>query len=584
MHVRPLNDVPEITALRIPVSDALLDAELATPRVQSHYWQKPVCVGGPVACPQAWCARIGNTGLRCAGREEHPCLNQDIIHLLNIDQVVIDSAELERRNKFYCQGKPQPDTGKTTINEGIDMSDFISDHKLIDALERQAQPLLGLDNDYDAIIQAVQDNASGNAKGKVSVLIGEATHGTAEFYRIRAEITRRLIMEVGFDAVAVEGDWLDAYRVNRYVSAQSNDSDADAALSDFERFPAWIWRNAEIHAFIKWLHHYNEVNRRDRGRRGRVKTVGFYGLDMYSMTTSIEALLAYLDKTDPNEAAVARGRYACFCEFINDPQAGGYAIASGIPASCEQEVITRLIQQLQQKTCLYVERDGDFAETEYFSAQQNAKLVKNAEEYYRAMFRGQPSTWNLRDRHMFETLERLAAHLSIQRGREARIVVWAHSIMRRPWSPHLGNAAATEMERREETNIGQLVSQKYRDRALRIGFSTSHGTVTAASNWDGSAETKTIHPPLSGSYEGVFSLLEKQRFLLDLRGKSDAADMLRNERLQRAIGVIYRPETEREKSHYFYTSLPRQFDFMFHINESEAVAPLSRPKLRQVFL
>ena len=434
------------------------------------------------------------------------------------------------------------------------MPSLYSDHQLIDVLERHAQPLRGAASDYDFLIQA--------ARGKKFVLLGEASHGTAEFYRIRAEITRRLIEEEGFDAVAVEADWPDAHRVNRFVSRISDDTDADEALSDFERFPTWMWRNAEVLAFVEWLRGYNEKN---RTRNGINESAGFYGLDLYSMTSSIEAVLAYLDKIDPAEATAARARYACFGQFINDPQAYGYAIASGRWDSCEQEVITQLMQ-LQRKARLYIERDGAFAGNEYFSAQQNAELVKNAEEYYRAMFRGRPNTWNLRDRHMFETLEKLADHLEIWLGREARIAVWAHN-------SHLGNAGATEMGQRGELNIGQLVREHYADKALHIGFSTSRGRVTAASDWDGPAETKTVREPLPGSYEEIFSRLEKKRFCLDLRQPGETASVLEDRRLQRAIGVIYRPETER-MSHYFYASLPHQFDFMIHIDETEAVRPL----------
>lgn len=440
------------------------------------------------------------------------------------------------------------------------MPSSYSDHRIIDVLERDAQPLRGAASDYDSLIQA--------ARGKKFVLLGEASHGTAEFYRIRAGITRRLIEEEGFDAVAVEADWPDAYRVNRFVSFVSDDTEANEALSDFERFPTWMWRNAEVLAFINWLRDYNERNRthKDRESLGSAsESAGFYGLDLYSMTSSIEAVLAYLDKIDPEEAVAARARYACFGQFINDPQAYGYAIASGRWESCEQEVIIQ-IMQLQRKARLYIERNGAFAGNEYFSAQQNAELVKNAEEYYRAIFRGRPNTWNLRDRHMFETLEKLADHLEAWLGREARIAVWAHN-------SHLGNATATEMGQRGEINIGQLVRERYADKALHVGFSTSRGTVTAASDWDGPAETKAIREPLPGSYEEVFSRLEKKRFYLDLRGTGEAASMLKDRRLQRAIGVIYRPETER-MSHYFYASLPYQFDFMIHIDETEAVKPL----------
>ena len=439
-----------------------------------------------------------------------------------------------------------------------------SHHQLIDALEKHAGPLGRTGNDYDTLIQAIR----GRSEGKNLVLLGEATHGTAEFYRIRAEVTKQLITEEGFDAIAVEADWPDAYRVNRFVSGCSDDSDADTALSDFQRFPTWMWRNTEVEAFIKWLHGYNEERegfKDQMSQVGQVESVGFYGLDLYSMTTSMEPVLAYLGKIDPTEAAAARARYACFGQLINDPQAYGYAIAPGRWDSCEQEVITQLVR-LQQKARLYVERDGAFAGNDYFSAQQNAELVKNAEEYYRAMFRGRPNTWNLRDRHMFETLEKLAVHLGARLGRKARIVVWAHN-------SHLGNAAATDMGRRGEINIGQLVSEKYGDRGLRIGFSTSRGTVTAASDWDGPAESKIINAPLRGSYEEIFSQLGKKFFYLDLGVRNEAVAMLEEERLQRAIGVIYRPETER-MSHYFHTSLPRQFDFIIHIDETEAIAPL----------
>jgi erythromycin esterase-like protein len=466
---------------------------------------------------------------------------------------------------------------------GINMSDLNSDNKLIDALERQAQPLKGLDNDYDSIIQTVQGNTSVNDKAKIVVLIGEATYGTAEFYRTRSEITQRLITEQGFDAIAIEADWPDASRINRYVSGESNDIGADAALSDFERFPAWIWRNIEVQAFIQWLHHYNQMHRKDRGPRTQTKNVGFYGLDFYNMTASIGELLSYLDKTNPKEAEAARARYASFSEFISEPQACYSTIGSHGPNSSEQKAITQLEQEVinqliaRWKMCLDSERDGAFAGDEYFLArqpQQKAELVKNTEEYYSAMVRCRPHMWNLRDRHISETLKKLVGHLETRLGREPRIVVWAHNIMRKPWQPHLGNAAATHEGRRGDINIGQLVRENYGDKALRIGFSTSRGTVTAASHWDGPTETKTIREPLSGSYADIFSRLVKQRFLLDFRGQNSVADLLKVERLQRAIGVIYRPETE-DRSHYFYTSLPRQLDFLIHITETEAVSPLN---------
>jgi erythromycin esterase-like protein len=451
-----------------------------------------------------------------------------------------------------------------------DMHGVTSEQQLVDVVERHAQPLGAAAANHDLLIEAIRSQA----RGKRFVLIGEASHGTAEFYRIRADITRHLIVEEGFDAVAVEADWPDAYRVNDFVSGRSDDPDADAALSGFQRFPTWMWRNTEVLAFVEWLHGYNlgsgpftkyNGQKKEKVQRGEHEPVGFYGLDLYSMTTSMAAVLEYLDKIDPEEASAARERYACFGQFINNPQAYGYAIASGRWDSCEQEVITQLIR-LQQKARVYIGRDGPFAGSDYFSAQQNAELVKNAEEYYRAMFRGRPNTWNLRDRHMFETLEKLADHLETRLEREPRLIVWAHN-------SHLGNAAATDMGRRGEINIGQLVTEKYGRDGLRVGFSTSRGTVTAATDWDTPAKTKTIRVPLPGSYEELFSRLQKKSFYLDLTAENEAVEMLKEERLQRAIGVIYRPETERI-SHYFHSSLPRQFDFMIHIDETEAVTPL----------
>lgn len=438
------------------------------------------------------------------------------------------------------------------------MANHDSHRRLTDVLERHAQPVAERDVDCGRLVDTVRRQA----KTKKFILMGEATHGTAEFYRIRAEMSRYLIMEEGFDAVAVEADWPDAYRINRFVTGRSDDADANAALSGFERFPAWMWRNEEVHTFVNWLRDYNEAAAPARPCR---QPVGFYGLDLYSMTTSMQAVLSYLDQIDPEEAAAARGRYGCFGQFIGNPQAYGHAIASGRWDSCEQEVIAQLMQ-LQRNARRYVERDGAFDGNEYFSAQQNAELVRNAEEYYRAMFWGRPNTWNLRDRHMFEALEKLAAHLDTMLEREARIIVWAHN-------SHLGNAAATEMGRRGETNIGQLVTENYGDSVLRIGFSTSRGKVTAASDWDGPVETRTIRPPLSDSYEELFSTLEKKRFFIDLRRENEAVAALRPERLQRAIGVIYRPETER-MSHYFKASLPLQFDFMIHLDETQALRPL----------
>lgn len=428
------------------------------------------------------------------------------------------------------------------------------DKALITAIEKHAMPLGGAMSDYDPVIHAAQN--------KAFVMIGEASHGTKEFYRARAEMTERLIQESGFDAVAVEADWPDAYRVNRFVSL-SSDEPAGKALSDFERFPTWMWRNKEVFQFIEWLQAYNFEFRKE-DTEGHAPA-GFYGLDLYSMSTSIHAVIAYLDKIDPIAARRARIRYGCLDHFMNNPQAYGYATEIGLTESCENDIIEQLIELLSNAQ-EYMKKDGFVAEEEYFCAQQNAKLVKNAEHYYRAMFRGRPNSWNLRDKHMFDTLEDLADHLGKRLGRDPRIVVWAHN-------SHIGNAGATEMKKRGEFNIGQLVRSAYKEKTLLVGFSTCRGTVTAADNWDDPERTMQVNEPFPGSYEDVFHHVNYKSFLLDLRTGNEAVDKLMEPRLQRAIGVIYRPDTERY-SHYFLSCLPEQFDFILHYDETHAVEPL----------
>lgn len=427
--------------------------------------------------------------------------------------------------------------------------------ELVAAIEREAWPLMNHEDDLDPVINAARDCEF--------VLLGEATHGTKEFYALRADITRRLIQEAGFDAVAVEADWPDAYAVNRHVSLAAEEGlTAAAALAEFERFPAWMWRNTEVLRFIEWLHDYNFAFRRTQQEAW---PAGFYGLDMYSMGSSITAVTAYLDRVDPEAARAARARYACLDHFMDDPQRYGYAAEQGLTEACEKQVVLQLVD-LHLKRHTYMLRDGFVAEDAFFSAVQNARLVQSAERYYRAMFRGRPNSWNLRDEHMFHTLKELAAHLGKRLGRPARIAVWAHN-------SHTGNAAATEMGRRGEFNIGQLVRAAYGGRALLVGFSTSRGTVTAASDWDEPAQTIRVNPPFPGSYEDIFHRVSHKRFLLDLRRGRMAEDLLMQPRLQRAIGVVYRPMTERQ-SHYFHTRLPEQFDFMIHIDETSAVEPL----------
>jgi Erythromycin esterase homolog len=389
------------------------------------------------------------------------------------------------------------------------------------------------------------------------VLLGEASHGTHEFYRERARITRRLIEEKGFVAVAVEADWPDAYRVNRYVRGAPEDADAEEALRGFRRFPTWMWRNAEVLDFVGWLRAHND-------RQGAGGAVGFYGLDLYSLYASVAEVIAYLERVDPPAAERARERYACF-EHFGGEQTYGRAVSLGISEPCRRGVVAQLTE-LQRSADAYLRRDGVAAEDEQFYAEQNARLVASAEEYYRSMFGEAASSWNLRDRHMTDTLARLSGHLA-RHGNPARIVVWEHN-------SHLGDARMTEMSRRGELNVGQLARERWPDDVALVGFTTYSGTVTAASAWDAPAERKRVRPALPDSYEALFYEIGEPRFVLDLL-TGEAAEALRRPRLERAIGVIYRPETERP-SHYFHARLAGQFDAVIHIDETRAVEPLER--------
>jgi erythromycin esterase-like protein len=421
------------------------------------------------------------------------------------------------------------------------------------AVREAAQQLTGAASDYDRLIAM-----AGEAR---FVLLGEASHGTHDFYRARAQITQRLIEQKGFTAVAVEGDWPDAHRVNCFVRAAGEDAFATDALAEFKRFPQWMWRNTVVAQFADWLRAHN-----DALARGGTK-VGFYGLDMYSLRSSMDAVLQFLDKADPEAARQARRRYGCFDHFGDDDQVYGFLSASGANGSCEEQAMDQL-RALQRDAMGYAQRDPRIGEDEAFYAEQNARLVKNAEAYYRTMFLSEESTWNLRDRHMVETLESLVRHLERQ-GKRAKVVVWAHN-------SHLGDARATEMGRRRgELNVGQLVREAHGREALLVGFSTHRGTVTAASNWGEPAQRKTVRPALAQSYEALFHQTRLERFLLDLRTESEARRVLREPRLERAIGVIYRPSTER-MSHYFSAELPAQFDAVIHFDETRAVEPLER--------
>jgi len=425
-----------------------------------------------------------------------------------------------------------------------------TDMTLTEAVRKAARPLSGSAEDYAPLIDRIGDAPF--------VLLGEASHGTHEFYRERAEITKRLIEEKGFLAVAAEADWPDAYRVNRYVRGASDDIDAVEALADFRRFPQWMWRNMDVVDFVEWLRRYND------DLPPGVAKVGFYGIDLYSLHASMKAVLQYLEKADPEAAKRARERYACFDHFGPEPQVYGFIAGTDVSKSCQEEVTHQLVE-LEQRAMEYARRDGCVAEDEAFYAAQNARVVANAEAYYRSMFLQEVSSWNLRDSHMVEMIEALAAHLR-QQGERPKIAVWAHN-------SHLGDARATEMSLRGELNVGQLMREKYGSDAVLVGFTTHHGTVTAASDWGTPAERKRVRPALSGSYEELFHNAGPACFLLTWNAGDPVAKDLRTPHLERAIGVIYRPETER-MSHYFGARLTDQFDAVLHFDKTRAVKPL----------
>lgn len=423
---------------------------------------------------------------------------------------------------------------------------------LLDLVRREAHRLGGSGaGRLDAVLASIGDAPL--------VLLGEATHGSEEFYRLRAELSERLIVERGFDAVAVEADWPDALRASRYVRGCDEDPQADAALGGFQRFPRWMWRNTAVR---DWLERLRVLN---TARPAGDQRVGFYGLDLYSLHASIAAVLGYLDRSDPAAARLARDRYRCFDGHLDDPQGYGAAVHFGLAPDCEREVVAQL------KGLFGALGDAPNDDEERFYAQQNARVVRNAERYYRSMFDARTDSWNLRDTHMAETLFRLRVHLSQRLGRPARIVVWAHN-------SHVGDARATEPGWRGQLTLGQLVRERARGEAVLVGFTTHDGWVAAASDWDDPVEHKPVQPSLPGSLEDLLHDTGLGSFHLDLRGP--LAEPLAERRLERAIGVIYRPGTERA-SHYFHVEPSRQFDVVVHVDRTHAVTPLDASRLWQ---
>jgi erythromycin esterase-like protein len=427
------------------------------------------------------------------------------------------------------------------------------DARQIDAARRAAIPLEGDAGEYDELLRRI-----GNAR---FVLLGEASHGTHEFYEARARITLRLLMERGFSAVAVEGDWPDAHRVNRFVRGLGQDADAAAALKGFQRFPTWMWRNTAVQDFVEQLRGWND------GRPAAARA-GFYGLDLYSLNASMAAVLRYLDREDPAVAARARERYACFEPFGGDSQVYGLMTGLGSTPPCEEGVVQTLLELQRRRARPASETTDPEAQ---FDAEQNAALVRDAERYYRTMYQSDVSSWNERDQHMARTLWALERHLG-RDGPPPKVVVWAHN-------SHLGDASFTEMgQARGELNLGQLVRERHPEDSWLIGFTTHHGSVTAAANWDAAAEHKRVNPSRGDSIEGVLHATGVRRFLLPFRDEPRLAREFEHPLLERAIGVIYRPDTERQ-SHYFHAQVARQFDALIHLDRTRAVVPLEADAL-----
>lgn len=422
-----------------------------------------------------------------------------------------------------------------------------SQNSFLEAVRNHAIPLTGESSDFDAISHLTQKASF--------VLIGEASHGTHEFYAIRAAITRRLIEERGFNAVLVEADWPDAYTVNRFVQTHGNEITAEHALSVFDKFPQWMWGNNDVRDFANWLREHNA---------SAETPTGFYGMDLYSLFRSRDAVLMYLEEVDPAEAARARERYAPLFEVGDDPQMYGYLVATRRLAPVA-DAVREQFEKVKRIAGIHRTSADRAVSDAAFDAEQNARLMMDAEEYYRLMYDRRVNTWNLRDRHMADTLDALAERLR-ERDGYARIVVWAHN-------SHLGDARATESAYRGEWNIGQLVRERHPGESFHIGFTTHTGTVMASSQWGQPGVVKQVRPSLEGSYERVFHDTGIGSFLLPLQD-----ERFRSPMLQRAIGVQYLPETERQ-SHYFEARLGEQFDAVIHIDESRAVEPIAVPEV-----
>jgi len=404
-----------------------------------------------------------------------------------------------------------------------------------------ASPLRGPD-DLDPLLDQI-----GNAR---FVLLGEASHGTADYYKLRTTLSQRLIAEKGFSFIAVEGDWPDCYRVNRYVKGLPDAGEhAREVLNAFQRWPTWMWANEEIVALAEWLRQENE-------RLPDPHKVGFYGLDVYSLWESLYALLGYLHRADPDALPAAWQALRCFEPYGEDVEEYARA-AHFVPNACEEEVIA-LLQELRRKAPQYQGSDRD----EYFNAEQNALVLQNAEAYYRAMIHGGAETWNIRDRHMTETLDRLMGH----HGPTAKGIVWEHNT-------HIGDARFTDMAQSGEVNVGQLVRERHGDEGVvLVGFGSYQGDVIAARQWEAPMRRMPVPPARDGSWEAVLHEIAPRDQLLMLAGADQTRELLQP-RGHRAIGVVYHPEYE-HLGNYVPSVLPRRYDAFLFVDKTEALHPL----------
>jgi erythromycin esterase-like protein len=418
-------------------------------------------------------------------------------------------------------------------------------------VRRAAHPLTGAPNDYDPLFQLI-----GEAR---YVLLGEATHGTHEFYRERARISRRLIEEKGFDAVVLESDWPDTYRVNEYVRGKGSDASPEQALSAFRRFPRWMWRNAEFRDFVGWVRRYNDT------RLPEKTEVGIFGMDIYSLASSADEVVKYLKNTNPEAGRRAEQRYRCFRGYGDRPEQYGLDVANESRRSCESQAGEQLneMRQLYEGWLRSQNKQRDDA---LFSAYQNARAVRTAEAYYRQLYRREFSTWNLRDSHMAETIHEITRYFEALGAGPARVVVWAHNT-------HQGDARMTERGEVGELNVGHLMRRFHDGGAVLVGFTTYEGQVIAADEWGSSGRRMRVRPALPESYSALFHSTGVPNFLLRLRGGGAVTEALSQPRLERAIGVVYLPQTER-RSHYFSARLGQQFDAVIHFDKTTAVEPL----------